>query len=170
MLKRILSMAAILTCTTLSGAGFAQDKADAGPSVGDYSCKVSREYKMRDCAVEMRSGKKHLVLKVEGHLLLMDGEILENYEYKENKRGDKYVEARLTGERPYVCSTKDAAGAEECKGQRVMISLKKKGKDTWKGDFLVKHYMDRWVGEGEARKISGYDVSVTRIEFTMKKK
>jgi len=133
---------------------------------GNYKCKVSKEYKPRACAVKEGEMYDELVLEAEGHLLLMRGEVVPTYNYSKRKT-QVYIEARLTGDRPYLCSAKDLAGMEECKNQTILIELNKKGK-VWTGSYLVTHYMDHYVGEGDERRIEGYDKSVDRLVFQLK--
>mgnify|MGYP005817380833 CR=1 FL=1 len=132
---------------------------------GDYKCKVSKEYKMRSCKVVEENGQQHLVVDTKGHLLLLKGPIYPADHVGKVK--EVHVEASLLEDKPYICTTRSAAANEECKSQKVMITLKKKG-SSWVGSFVLKHYWDKWAGEGADRKVVGHEITAETISFTLK--
>lgn len=132
---------------------------------GEHTCQISKEYKFRKCRVIEEGKVQILSLYEEGHLLQLEG-IIHPTDFI-GKKQQVFVEAWTNEDRPYICSTKDPQGLAECKAQRMIINLKKSG-NTWKGSFPIKHYWDRYVGEGAERRPEGYVVTVEEISFTLK--
>ncbi len=132
---------------------------------GEHTCQISKEYKFRKCRVVDEGKVQILSLYEEGHLLQFEG-IIHPTDFI-GKKKQVFVEAWTNEDRPYICGTTDAQGLAECKAQRVIINLKKQG-NTWKGSFPIKHYWDRYVGEGSERRAEGYVVTVEKISFTLK--
>ena len=140
MMRHILAAASLFLILCVSASAFAQAK----PALvdGDYRCKVSKEYKMRECIVMVNSqGISNLTI----HDALVD--ITGNVIPLENKKGEALFVGRLVHERPwgcYSCSeecSKDAScpcqenGADaikQCMAQPIVFTLKQSGK-TWKG-------------------------------------
>lgn len=133
---------------------------------GAYKCQVSKEYKFRGCKVTTEGDNQFIELTEDGHLLMMRGPIFPTDHM--GKKKTVFVEASLTGDQPYICGVKDSAAQAECKNQKVMIRLDKKGK-VWQGSFALKHYWDKWGGEGAGRTVVGTQVTVETISFKLKK-
>lgn len=133
---------------------------------GTYKCQISKEYKFRGCKVTTEGDQQFLELTEEGHLLLIRGPIFPTDHL--GKKKTVFIEASLTGARPYICGVKDAAAQAECKNQKVMIRLDKKGK-VWQGSFALKHYWDKWGGQGASRAVIGTEVTVETLSFKLKK-
>lgn len=132
---------------------------------GEYQCQVDSGYRFRKCAVSTEEGKQVLSFTEEGHLLMLKGVIYPPYD---KKLKHVFAEVALTGEKPYICGVKDAAAQAECKAQKPVITFKKRGR-FWVGTMVVKHYMDQWSGEGEARAVSGYMIQAETLKVTLKK-
>ena len=132
---------------------------------GDYKCKVSDEYKLRGCKVVDEGDQQFLVVDTGKHLLLLKGPIYPADHIGKVKR--VHIEASLLEDKPYICTTRSAAANEECKSQKVMITLDKKG-SSWVGGFVIKHYWDKYEGKGDARKVVGHEITAEKISFTLK--
>lgn len=168
-MKRMMRLACVVVCG-LGMLSIGSPGAEAGdpPALlaeGAYRCQVSREYKFRACTVRKDGRVTTLALEDAGHLLTLQGPVFGPHLSKEKVL---FFEASLTGEKPYVCGVADEAARQECKAQKLMIRLERRG-EAWVGTFPIKQYWDRWEGAGDARKVVGHDVDVTMISFTLKK-
>ncbi len=117
---------------------------------GEYTCRVSSEYKPKPCKVELKDGKLTLVAK-EGGLFGFEG-IVEKHE------PFILVKAHHTDRRPFgcydcaercsqvpgscMCDELPPAASEECMAQPLYIVLKPSGKNTWAGSVVVQRYLD----------------------------
>jgi len=159
-MKRFV-LALILTCLATHA------NASDGPRLlqnGDYTCKVSKEYKMRPCKVFDEGKVQMLSLRGVEHLLQLEGRIFPNDFV--GKSNTIFVEAIATEDKPYLCTVSDPAAFQACKSQRVMITLKKKG-NLWVGSFPIKHYWDAYVGEGSDRRVEGHTITVEELSFAL---
>lgn len=157
---------ALILALSLVLAGDASAKKPA-PLIGngEHLCKVSKEYKLRKCRVVQEGDGQVLSVYDEGHLLQLEGVLYRNDFVGKSKK--VFFEAKITGDQPYNCNVRDAAAAKACRAQVVMVSLEKKG-GVFVGSFPLKMYWDRWVGDGEQRRIDGFEVTVEDISFTLK--
>lgn len=161
-LSFVLGLLALSMLVTTNAAG------DGLPKLikaGDYKCKVSDEYKLRGCKVVDEGDQQFLVVDTGKHLLLLKGPIYPADHIGKVKR--VHIEASLLEDKPYICTTRSAAANEECKSQKVMITLDKKG-SSWVGGFVIKHYWDKYEGKGDARKVVGHEITAEKISFTLK--
>ncbi|MBA2662876.1 MAG: hypothetical protein H0U74_11305 [Bradymonadaceae bacterium] len=131
---------------------------------GDYQCRISNEYRFRGCTVVSEGDEQSLTVDIEGHLLLLVGRIHAPYNNDDKKL---FVEARLKEAKPYVCSTSDPAAQKECAAQPLMIVLKPRG-EIWSGSFPIKHYWNKYAGEGAERQVVGTTITVTELSFTLR--
>lgn len=84
------------------------------------------------------------------------------------KENTIFIEARLKEARPYICgSVSNPEVHRECVNQPLMIVLKRRGQ-TWSGSFPIKHYWDKYAGEGEDRRVVGTQITATELSFTLK--
>jgi hypothetical protein len=161
-LSFVLGLLALSMLVTTNAAG------DGLPKLikaGDYKCKVSDEYKLRGCKVVDEGDQQFLVVDTGKHLLLLKGPIYPADHIGKVKR--VHIEASLLEDKPYICTTRSAAANEECKSQKVMITLDKKG-SSWVGGFVIKHYWDKYEGKGDERKVVGHEITAEKISFTLK--
>ncbi len=132
---------------------------------GEYTCQISKEYKFRKCTVVDEGQYQVLSLRGEKHLLELEGVMYPSDFVGKTKQ--VFVEASITEDQPYICGVKDPAANAECKAQKVIITMQKKGK-MWVGSFPLKHYWNAYEGEGEARHISGHTVTIEPLSFKLK--
>lgn len=161
-MKKMLPLIALLVLVSTSGQ--AEDLPKLLKS-GNYTCQISKEYKFRKCTVVDEGKYQVLSLRGEKHLLELEGTIYPSDFVGKSK--EVFVEARLTDAKPYICSVKDPALNAECRAQKVIITMKKKGK-TWVGSFPIKHYWDAYEGVGDARHVSGHTITMESLSFKLK--
>lgn len=140
---------------------------------GEYSCKISKEYKMRDCKVSVVDGVA--TLSIPTGLVAIHGEV-HQIDKQKNKA---YFYGKLSDARPfgcYSCNEKCAANpetcmckdiapehSETCAAQRVGFVLTKKGK-TWTGKLPLQHYN----GVYKDGKIVGHTIEVMMLDVVIK--
>ncbi len=136
---------------------------------GTHKCKVSKEYKLRECKV-IKDGSEYILNFSGQHLLRFIGPIHPADFVAKDKR--VFVEATIQDEQPFMCKVKDAAAMKACKEQTVMIELKRKSSTRWVGSVPVKYYWDKYVGEGNERRVEGYVITVETfvVELRVQKK
>lgn len=158
--------AGMLPLLMLSATGQANDLPKL-VTAGEYTCQVSKEYKFRKCRV-VDEGKYQVIdLYEEGHLLNLRGVIYPSDFVGKTKQ--VFAEVSITNERPYICTTKDEAVNAECRAQKIVIPLQKKG-NMWVGTFPLKYYWDDYAGEGADRKVVGHVVTIEPLTFKLKLK
>lgn len=162
-LSRKLAVLAAIPCLMAADGG--SDDLPKPIPTGEFTCRVSSEYKFRKCRVTDEGKYRHLDLYEEGHLLQLQGQLYPSDFVGKSKI--VYFEARLNEDNPYICTVSDPAAREACKAQTVLIPLQKKG-NTWTGTFGAKHYWDDYVGDGAQRRKSGYVVTIEPLTFTLK--
>jgi hypothetical protein len=125
---------------------------------GTHKCKVSKEYKLRECKVTKDGPEYILNFNAPGHLLRFVGHVHPADFTGKDKR--VFVEARIQDEQPFMCKVKDSTAMKACKEQTVMIELKRKSSTRWVGSVPVKYYWDKYVGEGKDRRVDGHVITV----------
>lgn len=178
-MKRMFAGLIALFVLTFTSTSFAQADERQRPDmpVGEYKCRVSKGYKMRACKVTLVDGQLYLTVG-EGNLIGMSGKLL----VVDDRAKDVYFDARLTDERPFgcyscqercttnpeSCACKEIApeASAECVAQQVGAHLKRKG-NTWKGTFPYKKYWKVYSGEGDQRRVVGYEATVQFFELTL---
>jgi len=132
---------------------------------GEYTCQISKEYQFRKCTVVDEGKYQVLSLRGEKHLVELEGVIYPSDFVGKTKQ--VFVEAKMVEDLPYICNVKDPAIKAECKAQKVIVTMEKKGK-MWVGSFPLKHYWDAYEGDGDARHISGHTVTIEPLSFKLK--
>ena len=144
-------------------------------SPGAYACRVSKEYRLRDCRVEQRDGRTFLEFS-DGNLLAMRGVLWD-------EGATIRFEGWLLEEQPFGCtSCQDRCYAypgscacdplppeaiRECLRQPLRISFRAAGKGRYQGllDYAV--YYNEYVGEGSERHAQGYSAKPERFEVLL---
>jgi hypothetical protein len=117
---------------------------------GEYTCRVSSEYKPKPCTVVLKDGRLTLVAK-EGGLFGFEGTV-------EKQEPFVLVRAHHTDRRPFgcydcaercsqapgtcMCEELPKAASEECLAQPLHVVLRPSGKDKWTGSVVVQRYLD----------------------------
>jgi hypothetical protein len=133
---------------------------------GAYSCRVSREYKLRECTVERDADGRTFLEFAAGNLLGMRGVVTES-------GGALEFEGYLTEEQPFGCSSCQercivdpsscgcdplpAEAVVECLAQPLRFSLRASPKGgSFHGVLPYRVYYNDYVGEGAARRAEGF--------------
>ena len=141
---------------------------------GEYTCRISSEYKPKPCTVTQKDGKLTLVAK-EGGLFGFEGTvekhepfILVRAHHTDRRPFGCYHCAERCSESPGSCMCKELpkAASEECVVQPLDIVLRSSGKNTWTGSVVVQRYLDA----PEGAKGAPYSHEPWVIEVTLQKK
>jgi hypothetical protein len=141
---------------------------------GRYQCRVSREYKLRGCAVSV-APSGHTMLEVEqGNLLGMKGVLWDQ------GRTVRF-EGWLTEDEPFgcascqedcfvhpgscACNPLPPEAIRECMKQPLRIGFG--GDNRFSGELDYAVYYNQYVGEGAARRPEGYEAKRERFEVLL---
>ncbi len=132
---------------------------------GPYACRVSQEYRLRDCTVEKDTEGRTWLAFAGGNLLGMRGVVWD-------APGGLAFEGFLTDEEPFGCtSCQDRCivnpgscacdplppeGVVECLKQPLKMTLKRNGTGRYRGTLVYKVYFNEYVGEGADRHVEGF--------------
>lgn len=139
---------------------------------GEYTCRVSSEYKPKPCSVVMKDGKLTLVAK-EGGLFGFEGTVekqepfvLVRAHHTDRRPFGCYDCAERCSQAPGSCKCKELppAASQECVAQPLHVVLRPSGRNTWAGSVVVQRYLDG--PEGGA----AYTHEPWVIEVTLQKK
>lgn len=144
---------------------------------GAYSCRVSREYKLRECTVERDAEGRTFLEFAAGNLLGMRGVVTET-------GGVLEFEGFLTEEQPFGCSSCQerciadpsscgcdplpAAAIVECLAQPLRFILRPAAKGgSFRGVLPYRVYYNDYVGEGAARRAEGFTFREESFEIDL---
>lgn len=133
---------------------------------GAYSCRVSREYKLRECTVERDAEGRTFLEFAAGNLLGMRGVVTDT-------AGALEFEGFLTEEQPFGCSSCQerciadpsscgcdplpAEAVVQCLAQPLRFVLRPSAKGgSFHGVLPYRVYYNDYVGEGSARRAEGF--------------
>lgn len=132
---------------------------------GAYLCKVSREYRLRDCTVERDAQGRTLLEFSAGNLLGMRGVV------SDAPHGLDF-EGWLVDEEPFGCSSCQERciahpgtcacdplppdAVIECLKQPLRMTLRPAGGGKYRGTLRYNVYYNEYVGEGTSRHPEGY--------------
>ena len=155
-------------------------KETVGPEPGTYHCRISKEYRVRDCEVE-KNLKGELTLTTENTLLHLKGTL-------HTTKDRVFYDAKLQGDRAFgcqkcqpSCSQPGAncacrellkAGQDACMQQPVTTIFKKKG-IGWTGEIAYRIYENVYepLRDGQKpqdRAIIGYTYRVEVLSFDLR--
>jgi hypothetical protein len=145
---------------------------------GPYACRVSREYRLRDCRVERTSDGRTLLEVSEGNLLGMRGVL---WDEGNTVRFDGW----LTDEQPFGCASCQERcyaypgscacdplppeAIRECLKQPLRISFRPAGAGRYQGSLEYSVYYNEYLGEGSARHAEGYVAKREQFEVLLVK-
>jgi len=143
---------------------------------GPYSCRVSREYRLRDCTVERDAEGRTLLEFAEGNLIGMRGVVTD-------AGGALEFEGWLTEEQPFGCShcadrcVEDPsscscdelpeAAVVECVAQPLRVTLRPSAAGRYRGSMSYRVFYNEYVGEGPARRPQGFVAKEERFEIDL---
>jgi hypothetical protein len=148
-------------------------------AAGSYLCKVSREYRLRDCSVERTPDGRTFLEFSSGNLLGMRGVL-------NDAPGGFAFEGWLTDEQPFGCShCQDRCIAEpgtcacdplpadavvECLKQPLHMTLRATGGGRYRGTLRYRVYFNAYVGEGSSRRPEGFEAKQETLEVELVQK
>lgn len=140
---------------------------------GAYACRVSREYRLRECTVERDAEGRTFLEFAEGNLLGMRGVVYD-------RSGTLEFEGWLAEEQPFGCtSCQDRCIAHpgtcgcdplppdavvECLKQPLRMTLRPTGGGKYHGTLDYRVYYNEYVGEAEGRHPEGFVGKQERFE------
>lgn len=141
---------------------------------GIYQCRISKEYRLRDCKVE-RDAAGHVMLTMPAAMIAVRGVLWDE--------GDVTKFAGwTTAERPFgcfACQERCAAAphecaciehpieaSRECLAQPVRFELRG-GPKRWRGVLEYRTYFNDYKGEGAERRVVGYGSDLERLEVEL---
>jgi hypothetical protein len=144
---------------------------------GAYACRVSREYKLRECTVERDAEGRTFLEFAAGNLLGMRGVVTGTV-------GALEFDGFLTEEQPFGCSSCqerciadpsscgcDPLPAEaivECLAQPLRFVLRPSAKGgSFHGVLAYRVYYNDYVGEGAARRAQGFTFREESFEIDL---
>jgi hypothetical protein len=143
---------------------------------GAYSCRVSREYRLRDCRVERDAAGHTLLEFATGNLIGMRGIVTDS-------GGALEFEGWLTEEQPFGCShcadrcieepgscgcdELPEAAVIECVAQPLRVTLRPNGAGRYRGSMKYRIYYNEYVGEGPARRPEGFVAKEEQFEIDL---
>ena len=146
---------------------------------GAYLCKVSREYRLRDCSVERDAEGRTILEFSSGNLLAMRGVV------SDAPNGIDF-EGWLVDEQPFGCSSCQERciahpgtcacdplppdAVVECLKQPLHVSLRALGAGQYRGVLRYRVYYNQYVGEGANRRPEGYEAKEEALEVELVKK
>ena len=132
---------------------------------GPYACRVSSEYRLRDCTVERDADGRTLLEFAQGNLIGMRGVVTDAGTLLE-------FEGWLTEEQPFgcshcadrciedpascVCDSLPDAAVVECVAQPLRVTLRPNGAGKYRGTMAYRIYYNEYVGEGPERHPQGF--------------
>ncbi len=141
---------------------------------GKYACKISREYKLRDCVVET-SPEGHTLLEVlPGNLLGLRGVLwdegsavhFEGWPTEEQPFGCTSCQDRCVAyPGTCVCQPLPPEAIRECIAQPVTFVLR--GTTRLTGTLTHGVYFNAYVGEGAQRHPEGFEVKPEKLEVVI---
>jgi hypothetical protein len=142
---------------------------------GAYACRVSKEYRLRDCFVEQRDGRTFLEVS-EGNLLAMRGVLwdegatiqFEGFLLEEQPFGCTSCQDRCYAyPGSCACDPLPAEAIRECLQQPLRITFRAVGKGRYQGLLDYSVYYNEYVGEGSARHAQGYSAKPEKFEVLL---
>ncbi|HEY6556109.1 MAG TPA: hypothetical protein VI072_02510 [Polyangiaceae bacterium] len=146
---------------------------------GAYLCKVSREYRLRDCTVERDAEGRTLLDFSPGNLLGMRGVV------SDAKQGLEF-EGWLTDNEPFGCTScqerciaqPDTCACDplppeavvECLKQPLRMTLRPSGAGRYRATLRYKVYFNEYVGDGPNRRPEGYEAKEEKLEVELVRK
>jgi len=144
---------------------------------GAYSCKVSREYRLRDCRVERDADGRTFLEFADGNLLALRGVVYD-------RAGALEFEGWLTDAEPFGCTScaerciLDPATCSctplpveaiaACVAQPVRFTLRAaSAAGTYRGVLVHQVYYNEYVGDGADRHAEGFVAQPERLEITL---
>lgn len=143
---------------------------------GAYACRVSREYRLRDCTVERDEAGRTLLEFAEGNLIGMRGVVTDAGSALE-------FDGWLTEQQPFGCShcadrcieepsscgcdELPEAAVRECVAQPLRVTLRPNGAGRYRGSMTYRVYFNDYVGDGPARRPEGFVAREERFEIDL---
>lgn len=144
---------------------------------GAYACRVSREYRLRECTVTLDADGRTLLEFAQGNLLGMRGIVTDA------GGGALAFEGWLTEEQPFGCShcadhciedpsrcacdELPEAAVVECVAQPLRVKLRPNGAGRYSGTMTYRVFYNDYVGEGPARRPQGFTAREERFEIDL---
>jgi hypothetical protein len=143
---------------------------------GAYSCRVSREYRLRGCTVERDAAGHTLLEFAAGNLLGMRGVVtdagsaleFEGWLTEEQPFGCSHCADRCV-EEPASCACDELpeAAVMECVAQPLRVTLHPNGPGRFRGRLTYRIYYNEYVGEGAARRPEGFVAKEEQFEIDL---